>query len=65
MNAFKRMARFLRLLLFSFLFAMCMVTGVVPFIPKRKEEIAVEMKIDVEEKKEDNLLYQMKAGHDS
>ena len=52
MKTFKTPVKLLRLLLFSFMFAVCMILGVVPVIPKRKDEYAVEMKIETIEKKE-------------
>lgn len=45
MKFFKRIFRFLRILLFAFMFAVCMVLGIVPIIPKRKEESADEATI--------------------
>lgn len=42
MKFIKRLLRVLRILLFAFMFAVCMVLGVVPVIPKRKEESAEE-----------------------
>ena len=53
MRTLKTIAKLLRLLFFSFMFAVCMVLGVVPIIPKRKEEYAVEIQIEASEKKED------------
>ena len=53
MRTLKTIAKLLRLLFFSFMFAICMVLGVVPVIPKRKEEYAVEIQIKASEKKED------------
>ena len=53
MRTLKTMAKLLRLLFFSFMFAICMVLGVVSVIPKRKEEYAVEIQIEAFEKKED------------
>lgn len=44
-----------RILLFSFMFAVCMIIGVVPVIPKRKEQFAAEMKIESTENREDNV----------
>jgi hypothetical protein len=38
--------RFCRLFLFAFMFAVCMVMGIAPIIPKRKEEQEVEIKIE-------------------
>ena len=53
MRTLKTIAKLLRLLFFSFMFAICMVLGVVSVIPKRKEEYAVEIQIEAFEKKED------------
>ena len=52
MKTLKTIAKLLRLLFFSFMFAVCMVLGIVPIIPKRKEEYAVEIQIEASEKKE-------------
>ena len=52
MNMLKTIAKLLRLLLFSFMFAVCMVLGIVPIIPKRKEEYAIEIQLEASEKKE-------------
>ena len=52
MKLLKTIAKLLRLLLFSFMFAVCMVLGIVPIIPKRKEEYAIEIQLETSEKKE-------------
>ena len=49
----KTIIRFFRILLFAFMFAVCMVMGIAPVIPKRKEEFEIEIKvIDTESKEE-------------
>jgi type IV secretory pathway component VirB8 len=53
MKFIEKVMRFFRIFLFAFMLAVCMVIGVAPIIPKRKEqfEIAAKMeqeKIDVE-----------------
>jgi hypothetical protein len=50
---FKRLLRFCRMLMFGFMLAVCMVMGVAPVIPKRKEEVAIEVKMEKTEKNED------------
>jgi hypothetical protein len=52
MNNFKKIVRFFRLVLFAFMLSVCMVLGIAPVLPKRKEEISIEIKIDRTEKKE-------------
>ena len=42
MKFIKRIFTFLRILLFACMFAVCMVLGIVPIIPKRREESADE-----------------------
>ena len=53
--------RFFRMLLLAFMFAVCMVIGIAPVIPKRKESFEIEVKIEETEKgdmvKEDTILY--------
>lgn len=41
--------RFSRILLFAFMFSVCMILGIVPIIPKRKEQVGIEIKIEEEE----------------
>jgi hypothetical protein len=50
---FKRMLRFFRMLIFGFMLAVCMVMGIAPVIPKRKEQFAIEIKMDKKEQDED------------
>jgi len=53
MNYIKRILCFSRIFLFAFMFSVCMVLGVVPIIPKRKEQVAVEIKMEESENKMD------------
>lgn len=39
MKKVQKVLRFLRILLFAFIFSVCMVMGTVPVIPKRKDEV--------------------------
>ena len=43
MGIHKRLVRLLRILLFAFMLAVCMALGIAPVIPKRKDEIAIEI----------------------
>jgi hypothetical protein len=43
--------RFLRILLFAFMFSACMILGVVPIIPKRKEQHEIEIRIEEADEK--------------
>ena len=43
------------MLLFAFIFSVCMVLGVVPIIPKRKEQPEIEIKIE-ESEENDNTI---------
>jgi type IV secretory pathway component VirB8 len=54
MKTLKRAFRFFRVLLFAFMLAICMVLGIAPLLPKRKESYAVEIKIEETESNEDN-----------
>jgi hypothetical protein len=54
MKILKKLVRVSRLLCFAFLFAMCMVLGVVPIMPKRKEQFDIEVKIELTEKEREN-----------
>jgi hypothetical protein len=47
------MLRFLRILLFAFMFSVCMVLGVIPIIPKRKDEVVDEIIIEENDLKDD------------
>ena len=42
----KKIMKFSGRLLICFMFAVCMVTGVVPVIPKRKEQFDIEIKAE-------------------
>jgi hypothetical protein len=44
------------MLLFAFMFSVCMVLGVVPIIPKRKEQPEIEIKMEETEVKEDTNI---------
>jgi hypothetical protein len=50
MKMLKRLIKFSGLLLIGFMFAVCMVIGVVPIIPKRKEQFEIEIKMENAEK---------------
>jgi hypothetical protein len=57
---FKKAVRFFRILFFAFMFAVCMVMGIVPIIPKRKKEFEIEVKIadtESEEKIEEKTAF--------
>ena len=45
--------RFFRIFLFAFMFAVCMVMGIAPVIPKRKERFEIEVKMNEPEKEID------------
>lgn len=58
MKFIKRIFRFLRILLFAFMFAVCMVLGIITVIPKRKEESADEATItDPEDDGSETVLF--------
>ena len=42
----KKIMKFSGRLLICFMFAVCMVTGVVPVVPKRKEQFNIEIKAE-------------------
>ena len=46
MKLIKRLGKLAGMLLFGCLFAVCMVLGVVPIIPKRREQSAIEIKVE-------------------
>jgi type IV secretory pathway component VirB8 len=56
MRNFKNLMRFFRLLLFAFMLAVCMVMGIAPVIPKRKEQFAVEIKMQETTKEDGTIL---------
>ncbi len=43
--------RAFRIFLFAFIFAVCMVMGIAPNIPKRKEQLEIEVKMEENEKR--------------
>ena len=45
----KKLTKFLRLFLFAFMLSVCMVLGVGPVIPKRKEQFSIEIKMETTE----------------
>ena len=61
MKNIKKVMRFFRMLLLAFMFAVSMVIGIAPVIPKRKEPFEIEVKIEESEKgdmaKEDTIFY--------
>jgi hypothetical protein len=60
MKILKKIVRFFRVLFFAFMFAVCMVMGIVPIVPKRKEECEIEIKIadtEKEEKAEEKIAF--------
>jgi len=52
MRKLKSLVRFLRMLLFGFMLAICIVMGVAPVIPRRKEQVAIEVKMEETTEKE-------------
>jgi len=54
MKTLKRVFRFFRILLFAFMLAICMVLGIAPLLPKRKDSYAVEIKKEETESNEGN-----------
>lgn len=55
MKIFKRTLRFLRILIFAFMFAVCMVMGVAPVIPKRKVELTIEVIVEDSKENDDSV----------
>lgn len=56
----KKVIRFSRIFLFAFMFAVCLVMGIAPIIPKRKEQLEVEVKMEETEKKnetKENIMF--------
>ena len=45
MNNIKKLVGIFRLVLFALMLSVCMVLGIAPVLPKRKEETAVEIKL--------------------
>jgi hypothetical protein len=56
MKMLKKILRFSGLLFIGFMFAVCMVVGVVPILPKRKEQFAIEIKMENVEKDNKNSV---------
>ena len=54
MNKLKKCLKFSGQLLFACMFAACMVVGVVPIIPKRKEQFEIEIKVEQTEREMKN-----------
>ena len=50
MRMLKKMLKFSGMLLIGFMFAVSMVLGIVPIVPKRKEQFEIEVKMDEIEK---------------
>lgn len=50
MDKLKKCLKFSGQLLFACMFAACMVLGVVPIIPKRKEQFEIEIKMEQTDK---------------
>lgn len=48
--------RLIRILLFGFMLAVCIVIGVAAVIPKRKEKAGIEIKIEEKESKENTTV---------
>ncbi|MEO6405825.1 MAG: hypothetical protein ABIO32_10070 [Ferruginibacter sp.] len=46
MSFLKKLIKFSGLLFFAFMLAICMVIGVAPVIPKRKEQFSIEVKME-------------------
>lgn len=46
----KKVTRFLHMVIIGFMLAVCIVMGVAPVIPKRKEQYNIEIKIEEDEK---------------
>jgi hypothetical protein len=58
MKLLKKILQFSGRLLIAFMFAVCMVIGVVPIIPKRKEQFVIEIKIEnAEKEREDRVSF--------
>lgn len=52
----KKLMRLIRILLFGFMLAACIVMGVAAVIPKRKEQAGIEIKIEETESKENTTV---------
>jgi hypothetical protein len=47
----KKLSRILWILFFAILLSVCIFLGVVPVLPKRKEQVAIEIKMEPEKEK--------------
>ena len=56
MKILKGLLKFSGRLLIGIMFAACMVAGVVPILPKRKEQFAIEIKMENVEKDNKNSV---------
>jgi len=54
MNLIKGLLKFSRRLFIAFMFALCIVMGVVPVMPRRKEQFSIEAKKEQEEEDSEN-----------
>ena len=54
MNNLKQLMRLFRMALFGFMLAVCIVMGVAPIIPKRKEQFEIEIKTEQTEEEMKN-----------
>jgi hypothetical protein len=64
MNKLKKCLKFSGQLLFACIFAACMVLGVVPVIPKRKEQFEIEIKMEQMETEKKNTVAFSKSEND-
>ncbi len=53
MKIIKKVLRLCRLFLFAFMFAVCIVLGIAPVVPKRKEQYEIEVKMHENDKQVD------------
>lgn len=56
----KKVTRFLRIAIIGFMLAVCIVIGVAPVIPKRKEEYSIEIKIEKEQNNQEENMVMLK-----
>jgi uncharacterized membrane protein len=52
-KVFRKIMKLSGTLLLAFMLSVCVVMGVAPVIPKRKEQYAIEMTVEQADKKED------------
>jgi hypothetical protein len=52
---FKKVIRFFHIFLFAFMLSVCMIMGIAPVIPKRKQQFRIEIKIEETEKRESDI----------